>query len=154
MDKANIISIIVGIVFFIVIIDQVKLLKDTVVFAKKSMSEIVVSILGYVIIIAITVIYGNSIYDYMLGIIGGIIIPIMTIKTGISSKGINFISRGKGFATWDKLKDVRVYLKDDINIKFVANGYDSDLCFRYKEYEKVMKLLLEYLSESDVKVIK
>lgn len=53
------------------------------------MSEILVSILGCVIIIAITVIYGNSIYHYILGIIGGISIPFITIKTGISSKGIN-----------------------------------------------------------------
>ena len=145
-DRMNIrAAAIICILFIGILVHQIKCLRELIIPTKKSIAQIIFTVLGVVVILGITYFYGDMFIHYILGVLAAIVFGLSLFKTGITSGGFSYNRSFVGFlAPWHKIKKVRVELKENVIVSF--SGYDSyELCFKKENYKELTGILKQHL---------
>lgn len=138
--------IIICILFVVIIIGNIRCIKDLIISTKKSAGELIATILGITIILIVTYLYANIWINNLLGILGAIVLILSLYKSGVTSKGFSYSRSYIGFlAPWGEIKSVHIIKEKDIIISFSGHGHYY-LYFKEEDYEELMNVLKENLS--------
>lgn len=143
----NIIVIIIPILFFIITIKQIKYIKNLIIPIKKRNIEIFIVLLSVIIFMVITYVYAYTFMHYLTCTLGILMFISMWLKQGITSKGFISMYRYKEVILWNEIKKVKITCSNDITIKLSGNFNSQTFYFNKCEYDKIIDLFKNNLSE-------
>ena len=134
--------------FVVTIVMELIHLKDLVIATRKRRSEIIFLIIGSVGILGVTYFYAKGLSQYILGILGTIMLILSLLKTGITSKGVSYIPTGNviGFIPWNKIKSLTICLEREVEVHFAG----QILYFKKEDYDKIIEISRNNLTSESV----
>ncbi|HZK57563.1 MAG TPA: hypothetical protein VFD17_04545 [Clostridia bacterium] len=141
-----VVAVVICILFIGILVHQIKCLRILLIPTKKSIAQIMFTVVGTVVILGITYFYGDMFTHYILGILAAAVFGLSLFKSGITSEGFSYNRSFVGFlAPWHKIKKVQVDLKENIIVSF--SGHDTyELYFEKEDYGELISILEQYLS--------
>ena len=143
----NIIEVLIPILFFIVMLKQIKYIKDLIIPIKKRNIEIFVVLFSVIIFMVITYVYAYTFMHYLTCSLGILTFVSIWIKQGITSKGFISMYRYKEVILWNEIEKVNVTCSNNITIKLSGNFNSQTFYFNKCDYDKIINLLKINLSE-------
>lgn len=145
-DK-KITNIIIPVLFLLVIIKQLKYIRELILPTKKSYMQIFAFFLGVIVLMCIIYFYANTFTHYIVGLLGIFMFITLCIKEGISSKGFISMYKYKELILWDEIeKIVIVICSNNIKIKVCGGFMQQTFYFKKDDYYKIIDIIKENLN--------
>ena len=141
----DIIYIIIPLFFIVIILKQLRYMKQLIIPTRKSYVEIIILLLCVIIFSCIIYFYANTWIHYVTGVLGILMFLSIWIKQGISSKGFISMYKYKEIILWNEIEKVVVTSSKDIKIKVLGGFMEQTFHFRKSDYDKVITILKENL---------
>ncbi|MBB6698370.1 hypothetical protein [Clostridium algidicarnis] len=128
-------------------------IKDLIIPTKKSIGEIISTVIGTMVILSITYFYAKTWIHIIIGVLGAISLVLTLARKGITSKGFRSV-RGLGnYGNWNKLLEVRVSVEKDIRVGFIHKNLNEDIHhYKKRDYDRIITLFREHLPNEIIKI--
>lgn len=145
IEEGITIRIIMISLLILLILKQLKYIKELLLPTRKSVFEIVAVTIGVCVIGLITYKYANNWINYLIGILGIILFITMWLKEGITSKGFTSMYRYKEVILWNEIEKFDVHKANNIKITLFGKFMEQSFKFRNEDYDKVMSIMKDNL---------
>lgn len=139
------IKIIIILLLIHLISKQLKYIKELLLPTRKSVLEIVTITIGICVIGLITYKYANTSINYLIGILGIILLVTMWLKEGITSKGFTSMYRYKEVILWNEIEKFDVHKTSNVKITLFGKFMEQSFKFRNEDYDKIMDIMKDNL---------
>lgn len=138
-------DIIIPFLFFVIIMKELKYMKELILPTRKTYVEVTTILLSVIILIWIIYSYAKTWIHYVTGGLGILMLISMWIKQGIGSKGFISMYKYKELILWSEIEKVIVISSNDIKIKVSGGFMQQTFHFKKSDYDKVITILKENL---------
>lgn len=155
MDMNFILSIFVFIFFIFMTIKSVLSRKKLLVKAISTKLEKNVVLLCSLVILIITIIFGKTVFHYLVGLAGISMLITTWLNQGICEEGFVVWYRGIEVIKWKKVRVVTIRASKSIKVELTGKFMDKYLRFHIDDYEKVFNIIKENIPYyADMKIMK
>ena len=137
------IDIIIPLFFIMIILKQLRYIKELIISTRKSYAEIIIVLFVVIIFIGIIYFYANTWIHYITGILSIFTFVSMWIKQGINSKGFISTYKYKEIILWNEIEKIIVINSKDIKLELSGKFMEQTFHFKKSDYDKVMTILKE-----------
>lgn len=141
----SVFNIVIPLFFIVIILNQLRYMKQLIIPTRKSYVEIIISLLCVIIFSCIICFYANTWIHYVTGVLGILMFLSIWIKQGISSKGFISMYKYKEIILWNEIEKVVITSSKDIKIKVLGGFMEQTFHFRKSDCDKVITILKENL---------
>ncbi|WP_142413886.1 hypothetical protein [Hathewaya massiliensis] len=141
----SVFNIVVPLFFIVIILKQLRYMKQLIIPTRKSYVEIIILLLCVIIFSCIIYFYANTWIHYVTGVLGILMFLSIWIKQGISSKGFISMYKYKEIILWNEIEKAVITNSNDIKIKVLGGFMEQTFHFRKSDYDKVITILKENL---------
>lgn len=142
----KIFDIIILLFFIVIIFKQLLYIKTLIIPTKKSYLEIATVLLVIIALGSIIYFFAKSWIHYITGILAIVMLLLMWIKRGISSKGFLSMYKYKEVILWSEIEKVSVIIRSkDIKVKVLGSFMEQTFYFKNCDFDKVNITLKENL---------
>ena len=127
------------------ILKQLKYIKQLLLPTKKSILEIVVVIIAVCVLGFITYKYANNWINYLIGILGIILFVTTWLKEGITSKGFISLYKHKEIILWSEIEKFDVHKTNNVKITLFGKFMEQSFKFKKEDYDKVINIMKDNL---------
>lgn len=138
-------DIIIPILFILIILKQLKYMKQLIIPTRKTYIEIITVMFSIIIFIYIMYAYANTWIHYVIGVLGTFTLISICIKEGIFSKGFISMYRYKEIILWNEIEKVVVISSKDIKVQLFGGFMEQTFHFKSSDYDKVINIMKENL---------
>lgn len=138
-------SVIIVFVLILLIFKHLKYIKELLLPTRKGAIDISVVIIGVCILSWLTYRYANTFINYIIGILGIILLVTTWLKEGITSKGFSSLYKYKRFISWEEIENIDVHKTNSVKITLFGKFMEQSFKFKNKDYDKLMDILKENL---------
>lgn len=134
---------IAAILMVIVLLEELNKIRSLIIPTKKSILEICIISCFEIVILIITYIYAYKWNDYVIAILGFILLFVSWSKQGISKEGILLCAKGKQLYKWDEIGEAKVKIKNDIIEVYYFNTVGVEIIkhtFNKKNMDSVISI--------------
>lgn len=142
MDFLN---ILIPILFILIILKQLKYMKELIIPTRKTYMEIIIMIFSVIIFMYIMYAYANTWIHYVIGVLGTFTFISICIKEGISQKGFISMYKYKEIILWNEIKKVVVIKSKDMKVQLFGGFMEQTFHFKNSDYDKVINIMKENL---------
>ncbi len=137
--------IIIPLLFILIILKQLRYMKELVISTRKRYIEITIVLLSVAVFVWIIYFYADTWIHYVTGVLGILMFISIWIKEGISSKGFISMYKCKEVILWNEIKKVMIINSKDIKVKLSGDFMEQTFHFKKSDYNKVITILQENL---------
>lgn len=137
----GIFDIIILLFFIVVILKQLKHMKELLIPIKKTYAEIITVLFGILIFAYIIHNYANTWFHYIIGVLAIFMFISMWIKQGITLKGFTSMYKYKEIILWNEIEKVIVTNSKDIKVKLFGNFKEQTFYFKKSDYSKIIDMI-------------
>lgn len=127
------------------ILKQLKYIKQLLLPTKKSILDIVVVIIAVCVLGFIPYKYANNWINYLIGILGIILFVTMWLKEGITSKGFTSMYRYKDVILWNEIEKFDVRKTNNVKITLFGKFMEQSFKFKKEDYDMVINIMKDNL---------
>lgn len=142
MDFLN---ILIPILFILIILKQLKYMKELIIPTRKTYMEIITMIFSVIVFMYIMYAYANTWIHYVIGVLGTFTFISICIKEGISRKGFISMYKYKEIILWNEIKKVVVIKSKDMKVQLFGGFMEQTFHFKNSDYDKVINIMKENL---------
>ncbi|SDL20526.1 hypothetical protein SAMN05216497_11212 [Clostridium cochlearium] len=142
MDFLN---ILIPILFILIILKQLKYMKELIIPTRKTYMEIITMIFSVIVFMYIMYAYANTWIHYVIGVLGTFTFISICIKEGISQKGFISMCKYKEIILWNEIKKVVVIKSKDMKVQLFGGFMEQTFHFKNSDYDKVINIMKENL---------
>lgn len=140
-------DIIISLFFIVVILKQLKHMKELLIPTKKRYVEIITVLLSVFIFVYIIYFYANTWIHYIIGVLGIFMFISIWAKQGITLKGFTSMYKYKEIILWSEIEKVMVINSKDIKVKLFGDFMEQTFYFKKSDYSNVIDMIEENLSK-------
>lgn len=132
--------------FIVIIIIYIKDIRNLIIPTRKKVAEIVLVIIGTILLLGITYVYGKTLLHIIVGILGAVSLILSFARQGITDKGFRGIQGLGCYGNWNELKAVHISVKRDVRVSFIHRNFKEDIhYYRKEDYVKIITLVYKHL---------
>lgn len=155
MDMNFILSIVIFIFFISMIIKSVLGINKLLIKEKSTRFEKFIVGLSCIVIAIITVVYGKTVFHYLIGIAGDIMLITTWLNQGIREDGFVVWYRSVEIITWEKVRVVTIRASKSTKVELTGKFMKKCLRFDIGDYDKVFKTIQDNIPYyAEIKVMK
>ncbi|KAJ48686.1 hypothetical protein BD780_002896 [Clostridium tetanomorphum] len=141
----SIVDIIIPLLFIVIILKQLRYIKELIIPTKKSYIEIITVLFSIGIFMWIIYFYANTWIHYVTGALGIFMFVSIWIKQGINSKGFVSMYKYKETILWNEIEKVIIISSKDIKLQLLGGFIEQTFHFKNSDYDRVITILKENL---------
>lgn len=145
MILVSVVDIIVPLFFIVIILKQLKYMKELIIPTRKRYVEIITVLFSVIVFMCIIYFYANTWIHYVTGVLGTFMFISIWIKQGVTSRGFISVYRYKEIILWNEIEKVMVISSKDIKVKLLGGFMEQIFHFKKSDYNKVIDIIKENL---------
>lgn len=126
----SIVDIIIPLLFIVIILKQLRYIKELIIPTKKSYIEIITVLFSIGIFMWIIYFYANTWIHYVTGALGIFMFVSIWIKQGINSKGFVSMYKYKETILWNEIEKVIIISSKDIKLQLLGGFIEQTFHFK------------------------